>query len=80
MALCAGRPADAIMHVWSEDMSGSGCDLTTLSGRVLKHGRLRTGAQYASCRVPVHPLQIRKRIRWKVGMSEDVAPRRGHVL
>ena len=66
-----GRAADAILRLWSYDNAGSGCDLTKPSGRLLKHGRLRTGPQFASCRVPVHPLHPRKRIRWRVAVTDN---------
>ena len=74
------EPRDAILHLWSEDLSGSGCDVTTRSGRLLRHGSLGTGATFARCRVPVHPLHPSKRIRWRVAMSDsggsvvDLAP------
>src|SRR5262245_40595228 len=35
-----GRQADAVLHIWIEDMSGSGCQLQTRSGRLLGEGRL----------------------------------------
>jgi hypothetical protein len=70
-----GRAADAIMHMWIADMSGSGCRLETRSGRVLKKGTFRIvdynfeedeGSDTVSCRVPVRPLHPTKTIRWKV--------------
>jgi hypothetical protein len=71
-----GLAADAILHAWILDMSGSGCQLESRSGRVLRRGTLRflgegepsEGDRFdgVSCRVPVHPLHPTKRIRWKV--------------
>jgi hypothetical protein len=70
-----GRAADATLHMWIMDMSGSGCELTTRSGRVLERGRFRSpDATTVVCRVRVHPLHPTKAIRWKVTIIDDVAP------
>jgi hypothetical protein len=55
-------------------MSGSGCQLESLSGRVLTRGRFRyvgealEGDRFdgVSCRIPVHSLHPTKAIRWNV--------------
>ena len=88
-----GRAADALLHMWILDMSGSGCRLETRSGRVLKNGAFHIvdynfeedqGSDTVSCRVLVRPLHPTKTIRWKVstisGNGEpvfDVAPNVG---
>ena len=80
-----GRAADATLNMWIIDMSGSGCELTTRSGRLLARGHFRSpGSTTVVCRVRVHPLHPTKAIRWKVttayGDGEpvyDVAPNRG---
>lgn len=80
-----GPAADATLHMWIADMSGSGCELTTRSGRLLARGRLRSlDATTIVCRARVHPLHPTKAIRWKVTIANadgepvyDVAPNRG---
>lgn len=87
-----GRAADAVLHAWILDMSGSGCQLESLSGRVLSRGRFRYVGEASegdpfdgvSCRVPVHSLHPTKAIRWNVriiyGNGEpvfDMAPNAG---
>ena len=87
-----GRAADVILRVWILDMSGSGCQLETRSGRVLKTGVFRLVGESSedgrflgvTCRVPLHALRRTKAIRWKVltvyGNGEpgfDVAPNVG---
>lgn len=74
-----GRAADAVLSMWILDMSGSGCQLETRSGRVLKKGSFRSNSHMVACRVPLHPLHPTKEIRWKVTTGSapayiDVAP------
>lgn len=72
-----GRQADAVLHLWILDMSGSGCELQTRSGRLIRRGSGRFVGEAVddegvphfigvSCRVPVHRLHATKDIRWKV--------------
>lgn len=81
-----GRAADATLHMWMMDMSGSGCELTKRSGPLLGRGRFRVlDATTVVCRVRVHPLHPTKTIRWKVVTRNpdttrnayDVAPNHG---
>ena len=78
-----GRPADAVVHMYIADMSGSGCDLRTAYGRRLERGKFRINRNHkaVSCRVPTYRLRPTKTIRWKVTVSYlggspvyDVAP------
>ena len=74
-----GRAADAILHMWILDMSGSGCELQSRSGRLLRRGVLRFVGEptqqedddadfyeAVACRVRVHRLHSTKPIRWNV--------------
>jgi hypothetical protein len=89
-----GREADAILHLWILDQSGSGCALLSRAGRLLKAGRFRiTGnpdydefSNGVFCRVRVFRLHPTKAIRWKVrvlqpdsGPTWDKAPNEGMV-
>ena len=76
-----GRRADAILEFWVLDLSGTGCELETRTGRLLRRGTFRFVArsgtsddghpQYLgiSCRVPVARLHPTKEIRWKISLS-----------
>lgn len=82
-----GRAADAILHMWIADMSGSGCELTKRAGGVLKVGHLRVaGSDHSAiaCRVRTHRLHPDKAVRWRItitsldgGPAYDVAPDSG---
>lgn len=66
---------DGVVRMWMEDMSGSGCQLTTVGGRVLQKGRLRhPTATTLSCRVKVGALRPTKVIRWAVATSQAGGP------
>lgn len=70
-----GPAADAVLLAWILDMSGSGCQLESLSGRVLARGTFHyVGSEEGdsfdgiSCSVPVHALHPTRTIRWKVSI------------
>jgi hypothetical protein len=87
-----GRQADAVLSIWILEMSGSGCELQTLGGGLIRRGTFRFVGDPTeddtyfgvTCRVPVHRLHPTKAIRWKVrtiyGNGEpvvDAAPNEG---
>lgn len=72
-----GQAHDVIMNIWSEDLSGRGCELEDRRSRTLTEGLFRVTATTASCRVPLRFVDPGKRIRWNIHMSDDLAPNAG---